>query len=190
MSLEFSEQYEILYNILSEVVIVFLLSSMTLIIITTPLMLIYCWIYYSFRYVKKFKRNKNLKRILIEKDHIDLHKLPSSHWPEYRRIYSKMIGFAVAIIAYTITSNVYMLKNFDKIKFALKDYYSFPFKVYKEWNRVEELSKNNIPLKDTWLGMLLVVCISVLVYYFVYFIVKAILNVKFKRSRSDLRPGD
>ena len=187
LSFEFSEQYKILYDILSEVVVLFLLSSMTLIVIITPLVLIYSWIYYSFRYVKKFKRNKDLKQILIEKDHIDLHELPRSYWPEYRRIYSKMIGFAVSIFAYAISSNIYMFRSFNEIKVALKEYFSFPFKVFKELNAVEEASKYAIPLREAWFGMLLIVCISVLVFYLVYFIVKATLNVKFKRERYGLQ---
>lgn len=185
LSFEFSEQYKILYDILSEVVVLFLLSSMTLIVIITPLVLIYSWIYYSFRYVKKFKRNKDLKQILIEKDHIDLHVLPRSYWPEYRRIYSKMIGFAVSIFAYAISSNIYMFRSFNEIKVALKEYFSFPFKVFKGLNTVDEASKYTIPLKEVWFGMFLIVGISILVFFIVYFITKTALNAKFNRRESN-----
>jgi hypothetical protein len=185
LSFSISEEYDILYDILVEVVVSFLLSSMTLVIIITPLVLIYCWVYYSWRYVIKFKRNKDLRQILIEKDHIDLNKLPKSKWPEYRRIYSKMIGFAVAIIAYAISSNVYMLKNFNEIKVALKEYFSFPFKVFKGLNTVDEASKYTIPLKEVWFGMFLIVGISILVFFIVYFITKTALNAKFNRRESN-----
>ncbi len=185
LSFSISEEYDILYDILVEVVVSFSLSSMTLVIIITPLVLIYCWGYYSWRYVKKFKRNKDLRQVLIEKDHIGLNKLPKSKWPEYRRIYSKMIGFAVAIIAYVISSNVYMLKNFNEIKVALKEYFSFPFKVFKGLNTVDEASKYTIPLKEVWFGMFLIVGISVLVFFIVYFIVKTALNAKFNRKEGN-----
>ena len=181
LSFGISEEYDILYDILVEVVVSFLLSSMTLVIVITPLVLIYCWVYYSWRYVKKFKRNKDLRQILTEKDHIDLNKLPKSKWPEYRRIYSKMIGFAVAIIAYAISSNVYMIKNFMEIKVALKEYFSFPFKVFKGLNTVDEASKYTVPLKEVWFGMFLIVGISVLVFFIVYFMVKTVLNTKFNK---------
>lgn len=182
LSFGISEEYDILYDILVEVIVSFLLSSMTLVIIITPLVLIYSWVYYSWRYVKKFKKNKDLRQIIIEKDHIDLKELPKSKWPEYRRIYSKMIGFAVAIIAYAISSNVYMFKNFKEIRVALKEYFSFPFKVFKSLNTVDEASKYTIPLKEVWFGMFLIVGISVLVFFIVYFIVKIALNNRFNRK--------
>lgn len=182
LSFGISEEYDILYDILVEVVVSFLLSSMTLVIITTPLVLIYCWVYYSWRYVKKFKRNKGLRQILIEKDHIDIDKLPRSRWPEYRKVYSRMIGFAVAIIAYAISSNVYMFKTFNEIKVALTEYFGFPFKVFKSLNTVDDVSNYTTPLREIWFGMLLIVCISIAVYYLVYFIVKATLNIRFNRK--------
>jgi len=182
LSFGISEEYDILYDILVEVVVSFLLSSMTLVIIITPLVLIYSWVYYSWKYVKNFKRNKGLRQILIEKDHIDIDKIPRSSWPKYREVYSRMIGFAIAIIAYAVSSNVYMFKTFDEIKVALKEYYSFPFKVFKGLNTVDEVSNYTIPLKEVWIGMLLIVCISFVVYYLVYFIVKSILNIKFNRK--------
>ena len=185
LSFDISEEYDILYDILVEVVVSFMLSSITLVIVVTPLVLIYCWVYYSWRYVKKFKSNKDLRQILIEKDHIDLNELPISIWPEYRRIYSKMIGFAVAIIAYSISSNVYMLRNFSEIKVALREYFGFPFQVFKGLNTVDESSKYTVPLKEVWIGMFLIVSISILVFFVVYFIVKTTLNTKFNRGKSN-----
>jgi len=183
LSFGISEKYEVLYEIIVEIVVSFLLSTLTLIIIITPLILLYYWMYYSFRYVKNFKRDKSFKQILIEKDHIDIKKLPKSKWLEYRRIYSKMIGFAVAIIAYTISSNIYMFKSFNKIEVALNEYYSFPFEVFKGLNTVDEASNLTVPLKEVWFGMLLIVCISILVFFIVNFIVRELLTIKFKKEK-------
>ena len=181
LSFGISEKYELLYDILVEIVVSFLLSCFTLIIILTPLVLLYCWLYYSYRYVKNFKKSKSFKQILIERDHGDIRNLPRSSWSEYRRIYSKMIGFAVAIIAYTISSNIYMFKTFNKVEVALKGYFSFPFEVFTGLNTVDEESNLTVPVTEVWVGMLLIVCISILVFFVVYFIVKEMLNIKYKK---------
>jgi amino acid transporter len=177
-----SEEYDLLYDILVEIVVSFLLSSLTLIIIITPLVLMYCWIYYSFRYVKNFKKNKSFKQILIEKDHSELNTLPKSRWPEYRRIYSKMIGFALAIITYAISSNLFMFRSYTKIKVGLKEYFSFPIDVFNGLQTVREAPNNTLPLKEVWFGMLLIVCVSIFVFFMVYFIVKKILSIKYKKE--------
>jgi len=183
LSFGISEEYDLLHDILIEIVVSFLLSGLTLIIIFTPLILLYSWVYYSFRYVKNFKRNKSFKQILVEKDHLDLNKLPKASWLEYRRIYSKMIGFALAIITYTISSNIYIVKSFTKIKVGLKEYFSFPIEVYRGLNEVDEVSNYTVPYSEVWFGMLFIVCVSVLVFFIVYFIVKALLTKKYKKER-------
>ena len=93
-----------------------------------------------------------------------------------------MIGFAVAIIAYTISSNIYMFKTFNKVEVALKGYFSFPFEVFTGLNTVDEESNLiTVPVTEIWIGMLLIVGISILVFFVVYFIVKEILNIKYKK---------
>lgn len=179
------EEYDTLKEILLEIVVSFLLSSLTLIIIMTPLIFLYFWVSYSVRYVKNFKKNKSLKTILIEKNHEDIKKLPRSKWPEYRRLYSKMIGFAVANITYTISANIYMFKSYKQVEVGLKEYFSFPFKVFKGLNTVDEASNLTIPLKEVWFGMLLIVGVSILVFFIVYFIVKTVLNAKLNRRAAN-----
>ena len=189
LSIEVSKEYDVLYDILIEITVSFLLSGLTLIIITTPLILLYFWIHYSIRYVKNFKRNKNFKTILIERDHKDIKELPRSKWPEYRRLYSKMIGFAVANIVYSVSTNIYMFKSYKQVQVGFKEYFSFPFKVFKGLNTVDEASNLAIPLKEVWFGMLLIVAVSILSFFVVYFIVKITLNAKFnKRTGNSILP--
>lgn len=185
LSFEISKEYDALYEVLVEIIVSFLLSGLTLIIITTPLILLYFWIYYSVRYVKNFKRNKDLKTILIEKDHKDIKELPRSKWPEYRRLYSKMIGFAVANIVYTVSTNIYLFKSYEQFKVGFKEYFSFPFKVFKGLNTVDEASNLTIPLKEVWFGMLLIVAVSIFAFFIVYFVVNATLNAKFNKRRGN-----
>ena len=137
------------------------------------------------RYVKNFKRNKNFKTILIEKDHKDIKELPRSKWAEYRRLYSKMIGFAVANIVYTVATNIYMFKSYEQVKVGFKEYFSFPFKVFKGVNTVDEASNLTIPLKEVWFGMLLIVAVSVLAFFIVYFVVNTSLYAKFNKKKGN-----
>ena len=124
----------------------------------------------------------------MKKNHKDIKKLPRSKWPEYRRLYSKMIGFAVANITYTISANIYMFKSYKQVEVGLKEYLSFPFKVFKGLNTLDEASNLTIPLKEVWFGMLLIVGVSILVFFIVYFIVKTVLKAKLNRRAASSIP--
>lgn len=170
------------HNMLVDILVLFILSCITLIVIATPLILIFFWIYYSWKYIKNFKRDKGFKQLIFEKDHDDIQLLPKSRWPEYRRIYSKMIGFAVSIIFYSFSSIVYMLNAMNEFNVTLKEYFSFEIKGYESLNSANVNSEYLSSIKELSIEMLLIVCFSVLVFFMVYFIVKAILGVKFGKE--------
>ncbi|MEJ2113941.1 MAG: hypothetical protein P8X62_09725, partial [Flavobacteriaceae bacterium] len=115
---------------LSELVTVLLLFCVTLIVVVTPLLLLFCWIYYSQNYVNKYRNKEALAETILE------NRLPSkegvlkSDRIEYIKTYSRMFGFGLSIIAYGISSNVYMFLTFSEYKEALINYFSFPFKVF------------------------------------------------------------
>jgi len=170
------------HNMLVDILVLFILSCITLIVIATPLILIFFWIHYSWKYIKNFKRDKGFKQLIFEKDHDDIQLLPKSRWPEYRIIYSKMIGFAVSIFFYSFSSIVYMLNAMNEFNVALKEYFSFPIKVYESLNSANVNSEYLSSIKELSIEMLLIVCFSVLVFFIVYFIIKVILDVKFGKE--------
>lgn len=176
--LDNSENHIILVDVLH----LFILSCITLVIVVTPLLLIFYWIFYSRKYIKAFKGDKDFLQVVFEKDHSDIHMLPKSKQHNYRKIYSKMIGFAVSIIVYSILSVVYMLKTMTEFNVALKEYFSFPFKVYDSLNIAGEESKFSSSIKELSFEMLLIVCVSVLTFFIIYFIVNAILKAKFEKE--------
>src|SRR5210317_911381 len=118
---------------LSELVTVLLLFCVTLIVVVTPLLLLFCWIYYSQDYVKKY-RNKDALAETISG--IGLHskeEVLKSDRIGYIKTYSRMFGFGLSIIAYGLSSNIYMFLTFSEYKEALINYFSFPFKVFSSF---------------------------------------------------------
>ena len=93
-----------------------------------------------------------------------------------------MIGFAVSIIVYSISSVVYMLNAMNEFNVALEEYFSFPFKVYDSLNTAGEESKFSSSIKELSFEMLLIVCVSVLTFFVVYSIVNTILGAKFEKE--------
>ncbi len=182
-NLQLPEEYKLPHKGIVKILVLLFLCCLTLIIVMTPLVLIYCWIYYSFNYVKNFRNNNELKDLIVENRHIDYENLSKSYWLEYRRIYSKMIGFGLAIIAYGISSNIYMFSSFNKIEIALIDYFNFPFKVLNGLRTMDEPPLKNFPLKELWFEMLFIVCISILVFFLGYFIGKTIVDIRSKPIR-------
>jgi len=177
------------YNILEKLFSQLLLIIITIIVVITPLVLIYCWLYYSVGYVKKFKNNIDFKNMLNNKDQKYDKKLPRVIWFRYRKTYSKMIGFGISIIAYAISSNLYIYKNFEEIGTGLKEYFSFPFLVFKNVRMTELKVKSGIPLTDVWLQMIFIVCISILLFFVGYFMGQIIVNLKYKRIEKFANPG-
>lgn len=92
-----------------------------------------------------------------------------------------MIGFGISIIAYAISSNFYMYKNFDQIGTGLKEYFSFPFVVFKNIRTTEVKIKSGIPLTDVWLQMIFIVGVSIFVFFVGYFMGQIIVNLRYKR---------
>lgn len=93
-----------------------------------------------------------------------------------------MIGFAVSIIFYSFSSIVYMLNAMNEFNVTLKEYFSFEIKGYESLNSANVNSEYLSSIKELSIEMLLIVCFSVLVFFMVYFIVKAILGVKFGKE--------
>ncbi len=166
------------YDGLSELVTLLLLFCITLIVVVTPLFLILCWIHYSKQYVKKFRNNEDFTGSLTNNGPTYNDVLIKSHKLEYRKTYSKMFGFGLSIIAYGISSNVYMLLTFSEFKDALINYFSFPFRIFRSLKILEKIPVNSIPLTEVWSAMLIIVGISAAVFIIGYFIGKLIVAMR------------
>lgn len=163
---------------LSELVTALLLLCVTLIVVVTPLLLIFCWIYYSQDYVNKYRNKESLAKSKLENVLTPIEELLKSDKIGYIRTYSRMFGFGLSIIAYGISSNVYMFLTFSEYKEALINYFSFPFKVFSSFRILERLPANSIPLTDVWKAMLLIVAISAVVFFVGSFIGKIIASAR------------
>lgn len=163
---------------LSELVTILLLFCVTLIVVVTPLLLIFFWIYYSKEYVKKYRNNEGLTESIVENGLPSNEGILKSHKIAYIKTYSRMFGFGLSIIAYGLSSNVYMFLTFSEYKEALINYFSFPFKVFSSFRILERLPDNSIPLTDVWKAMLLIVAISAVVFFVGFIIGKIIATAR------------
>lgn len=135
---------------LSELVTVLLLFCVTLIVVVTPLLLIFSWIYYSQDYVKKYNNKEGLAESILENGLPSNKGILYSDKIGYIKTYSRMFGFGLSIIAYGISSNVYMFLTFSEYKEALINYFGFPFKVFSSFRILERIPDNSILLTDVW----------------------------------------
>jgi len=159
------------------------LIIMTVIIVITPLVLVYFWAYYSLDYLKRFKKRTDLKDFMTVSGEINYKELPISIWIRFRKTYSKMVGFGLSILAWSLASNTYIFKNFDEIDLGLKDYFRFPFKVLNSLGFINNKPKTSIPLTEVWLEMIYIVIISIVVFFAGYYIGKFIINMRYQRPK-------
>jgi len=163
---------------LSELVTILLLFCVTLIVVVTPLLLIFFWIYYSKEYVKKYRNNEGLTEHIMENGLSKNEGILKAAKIAYIKTYSRMFGFGLSIIAYSLSSNVYMFLTFSEYKEALINYFSFPFKVFSSLRILERLPDRSIPLTDVWKAMLLIVAISTIVFFVGFIIGKIIATAR------------
>ena len=128
--------------------------------------------------MKKFRYNKDLSEYLTNNELPYNDGLIKSYKVEYSKTYSRMFGFGLSIIAYGISSNVYMFLTFSEFKDALINYFSFPFKIFRSLKILEKIPTNSIPLTEVWSAMLLIVGISAAVFIIGYFIGKLIVATR------------
>ncbi|UCD61511.1 MAG: hypothetical protein JSV59_02750 [Flavobacteriaceae bacterium] len=167
---------------LSELVTVLLLFCVTLIVVVTPILLLFCWIYYSQDYVKKYRNKDALAETILENRLHSKEEVLKSDRIGYIKTYSRMFGFGLSIIAYGLSSNIYMFLTFSEYKEALINYFSFPFKVFSSFRILERLPENSIPLTDVWRAMLLIVTIAAVVFFVGFFIGKLIATARLEEK--------
>ena len=143
------------------------------IIIVTPLILFYCWInnYFGYRkyhtliYSLKYKSEKVPKRVIYA----------------YKRIFSNMYANGFGILTWALSSYYYISISYNQIGDGLLDYFNFPFKLLFGITNGTESIKDTISL-DVWISMLLIVGISITLFFLGRFIGNTIIDINYKKS--------
>ncbi len=185
IDMDFNKDFHLSIESILEVVAVFLICCALLGVLLTPLLLLYSWVYYSFKYVNQFRDKFSVKKWITGKSDLDYESFSKPIWMNYRETYSKMIGFGLAILAYSVSSNMYMYKNFNKFEDALIDYFSFPFKVLDNFNQISVPTQNEDVLSEIWREMYLIVGISFLVFIIGYFIGRLVVSLRYGKLKKE-----
>ncbi len=157
-----------------------LLWITTLLTIFTPLTLIYLWILYSTIYVKKYRRIFSIKKWIFGKSNLTHDDLNDVIRLSYRKVYSLMVGFGIAIVAYAIASIRFMLLNFDEMETAMSEYFRFPFLVLDEFGLINSSKEIEMKFEDFWNHMLLIVVISGMFFLVGYLLGSLVVDLRFK----------
>ena len=168
---------------LLDLLVIILLCCVTLVIILTPLVLIYLWVHYSFGYVKSYRKRFSIKKWITGKSDLNYGSFPRKVWRSYSRVYSKMIGFGLSILAYSLSSIFYMTLNFKRIEDALVDYFSFPFKILDGLDNLENSNPIASQIIELSLEMIAIVGVSILAFALGYLIGRLIVYYRFRRLK-------
>lgn len=151
------DNYSPYYNIL-RIFILAIVVILVLVIVSTPLILVYFWIHNFFEYKKSRihikKSDGSFKFIAAEE----------SIWLNYQNTYSALYGNGFGFFAWVFFTYFYISIYYTDFNTGIIDYFQFPFKI------MESFSDNNTTLNDhippkMWISMLLIVGISVVHYF-------------------------
>ena len=172
----FSLKYENIVNLVA----IILLCITTFLVVISPLVLGYFWIYYSYMYVKKYRSIFSVKKWIFGKDNIDHPKLGTDSEQSYRKVYSLMLGFGISILAYLFSSVRFMHLNFDKMETAMVEYFRFPFLVLDQFGLIQKNMQTEISFDVFWNQMLLIVVISSLFFLLGYLLGTGLVDLRLK----------
>jgi hypothetical protein len=151
------DNYSPYFNIL-RIFILAIIVILVLVIVSTPVLLVYFWIHNFFEYKKS--------RIYIKKSDASVKFIEAeeSIWLNYQNTYSALYGNGFGFFAWVFFTYFYVSIYYTDFNTGIIDYFQFPFKI------MESFSDNNITLNDhippkMWISMLLIVGISVLHYF-------------------------
>jgi hypothetical protein len=167
------KNYSPYYNIL-RIFILAIIVILVLVIVSTPLLLVYFWIDNFFEYQKS--------RIQIKKSDASLKfiEVEESTWLNYQTSYSALYGNGFGFFAWIFFTYFYVSIYYTDFNTGIIDYFQFPFKIMKSF------SDNNITLNDhippkMWISMLLIVGISAAHYFLGRFLGRFILTTFHKK---------
>ncbi len=175
------------YETIDDQVVVFLLLITTFLIVSTPVFLVISWAYFSYIYVKKYRPIYSVKKWVRKKNQLTEKHLQKQIWLPYRKVYSLMLGFGMAIIAYSFTSVHFMLTNFDKMETALASYFQFPLLVLDNFDLIDVNLATPMKMEELWNQMLLIVVAS-FVFFFIGFLAGTkLVDFRFKQISKKIK---
>lgn len=183
ITIDLRKDFNLRVESILEVLVIIIMCCALLAIVLTPVVLVYFWIYYSYRYVCNYRDRFSLKKWFKKTSDLYEVKVSKRVWFKYRKTYSKMLGFGFSILAYCLASNFYMFRNFDRLEVALVNYFSFPFKVLDNISKLRVLDENNLALEEIWKEMLLIVFVSIAIFFLGYMIGTMIVNFRYRRVK-------
>jgi hypothetical protein len=187
LNIQSIKSYNLEDESIADFVAILLLYITTFLVVITPFILIYFWILFSYKYVKKFRRVFSIKKWFRGKIKLEDAHLNDSIWLSYRNVYAPMIGFGVAIIAYAFSSIRFMVLNFESMNTAMVQYFKFPFFVLDKfgWIQIDETTEMNIDF--FWNQMLLVVVISGLFFLVGYLLGAILVDLRLKMTKKKIK---
>ena len=151
------KNYSPYYNIL-RIFILAIIVILVLVIVSTPLLLVYFWIHNFFEVQKS--------KIQIKKSDasVKFMEAEESIWLNYQNSYAALYGNGFGFFAWVFFTYVYVSIYYNDFNAGVVDYFQFPFKI------LESLTDHNITLNDhippkMWISMLVIVGISVGHYF-------------------------
>ena len=174
------------YKTLVELLVTLLICVALLAVILTPLVLVFFWVHYSVQYVNKYQNIFEIKKWIHGKSELSVESYSKEVWQKFRKDYSKMIGFGLSFCAYAVSSNIYMFRNFDRIDTALSQYFGFPFEVLKNMGWLGTVKEYDGTLFSVWKEMLLIVGVSISVFFIGYLIGSMIVLWRFSSLKNKL----
>jgi hypothetical protein len=164
------------YNNILRIFILAIVVILVLVIVSTPLILVYFWIHNFFEYQKS--------RIQIKKSIASLKfiQVEESTWRNYQNSYSALYGNGFGFLAWVFFTYFYVSIYYTDFNTGIIDYFQFPFKI------MESFSDNSITLNDhippkMWISMLLIVGLSVGHYFLGRFLGRFI-SATFRKKNS------
>jgi len=154
----------LLYNNSKRVLIFLFLVTVLLFIIAIPVIIFYNLLTNIFEF-KKYHKNVQFKKLFLK----------------YKQTRNNIYGNSAGFLTWIILTLLYILKNYKNISVGLKDYFSLPFKFFKNITLDNQKILDNIPL-TIWISMLLIVSISIFNYVLGKYLGSIIINRKYKKS--------
>lgn len=178
------------YESLVDIVVLVLLGIGLLVVIATPVFLLFCWTIYSVDYVKKYRSKFSVQKWFSGRSQLQFNDVTNMEWLRYRATYSRMVGFGFSIFAYGTASAIYLLQNFKRIEYGMVEYFSFPFKVVKNLDhfqsidRLENIDRVIFPYEEVWTEMIYIVVIAAIFFLLGYIFAAFLVDYRLRKVKS------
>lgn len=189
--LDFLRDFNLKFEPLVDIVVIALLAIALLVVIITPVFLLFCWTIYSVDYVKRYRSKFSVQKWFTGRSELGPKDVYYMEWLGYRSTYSRMVGFGFSIFAYGTASTVYLIQNFKRIENGMVEYFSFPFKVVKNMNHfqsaegLENIDHVLFPYEEVWAQMIYIVVISAIFFLVGYIFAAFLVDYRLRNLKRD-----